>query len=108
MPVERVDDMVDFWSILRGVDGTGGPGGVGTTPKTRWYPMICMRVWWEVVRDILILRVMNGFMRRTYPTQRFCSSRWKLPFRVRRMESCNRMCPNQVNYVHMDYPNQTK
>ena len=26
MPVEGVDDTVDFWSILRGVDGTGGLG----------------------------------------------------------------------------------
>ena len=100
-PVEGVDDTVDFWSTVGGFRRRRGVRGVGTTPKHRWCHIICMRVWWEVVRDISGLRGVTLFTNRTYPPRRLCSSMRKPPFRVQRMESCDNMSPNQVNYVHM-------
>ena len=106
--MEGVDDTVDFWSTVGGFRRRRGLRGVGTTPKHRWCHIICMRVWWEVVRDISGLRGVTLFTNRTYPPRRLCSSMRKPPFRVQRMESCDNMSPNQVNYVHMAHPNTTK
>ena len=108
-PVEGVDEMVDFRSTVGGgFRRNRGPRSVGTTPKPRWCHIICVRVWWEASRANMILRGVTGFTNHTYPARRFCSSRWKLPFRVQRMESCDNMCPNWVPYVHMPHPNTTK
>ena len=85
-----------------------GPRSVGTTQKTRWCHIICVRVCWEDSRANMILRGVTGFANHTYHPRRLCSSRWKLPFRVQRMESCDNMCPSWVIYVHMAHPNTTK
>ena len=65
--VEGVDDTGDFRSNLGGGRRRRGLRGVGTTPKPRWCHIICMRVWWEVVRDILRLRGVTRFTHHTYP-----------------------------------------
>ena len=106
--MEGVDDTVDLRSNLGGVRRKRFLRGVRTTPKPGWCHIICIRVWWEVVRDILRLRGVTGFTHHTYPTRRLCSSRWKLPIRVQRMESCDNMWPSWVIYVHMAHPNTTK
>ena len=107
-PVEGVDDTVDFRSTVGGFRRNRGLRGVGTSPKHRWCPNICIRLWWYVAMDISRLRGVTAFTNRTYPPRRLCSSMWKPPFRVRRMEPCDNMRPNQINYVHMAHPNTTK
>ena len=106
--MEGVDHTVDFRSTVGGFRRNREPRSVGTTPKPRWCHIICVRVWWEASRANMILRGVTGFTNHTYPARRFCSSRWKLPFRVQRVEPCENMGPNWVPNVPMTYPNTTK
>ena len=100
-PVEGVDDTVDFRSTVGGFRRNRGPRSVGIKLKTRWCTILCVRVWWEVSRANMRLRGVTGFTPHTYPTRRLCSSGWKLPFRVERMEPCENMGPKWVPNVHM-------